>query len=101
MIRQGKSKYQCNILAYYGELSQSRNDVKLLTENDDNLKSTLETILDQLASPSLRIKIFTIADTLIGKPLLQFHLAVEALLPTYFGTAADQTKRKKPVEGGA
>ncbi len=57
---------QRNILADYGELFQLRNDVKSLTENNDNLKSTLETILDQLANPSLRTKIFTIADALIG-----------------------------------
>ena len=57
---------QQNILADYGELFQLRNDVKTLTENNDNLKSTLETILDQLADPSLRAKIFTIADALIG-----------------------------------
>ena len=57
---------QRNVLADYGELFQLRNDVKTLTENNDNLKSTLETILDQLADPSLRSKIFTIADILIG-----------------------------------
>lgn len=57
---------QRNVLADYGELYQLRNDVKSLTENNDNLKSTLETILDQLANPSLRAKIFTIADALIG-----------------------------------
>lgn len=57
---------QQNILADYGELFQLRNDVKTLTENNDSLKSTLETILDQLANPSLRTKIFTIADALIG-----------------------------------
>ena len=57
---------QHNVLADYGELFQLRNDVKLLTENNDNLKSTLETILDQLANPSLRSKIFAIADALIG-----------------------------------
>lgn len=57
---------QRNVLADYGELYQLRNDVKSLTENNDNLKSTLETILDQLANPSLRTKIFTIADALIG-----------------------------------
>lgn len=57
---------QRNVLADYGELFQLRNDVKSLTENNDNLKSTLETILDQLANPSLRAKIFTIADALIG-----------------------------------
>ena len=57
---------QQNILADFGELFQVRNDVKSLTENNDILKSTLETILDQLANPSLRTKIFTIADALIG-----------------------------------
>lgn len=57
---------QRNVLADYGELYQLRNDVKSLTEDNDNLKSTLETILDQLADPSLRTKIFTIADALIG-----------------------------------
>ena len=57
---------QQNILADFGELFQLRNDVKSLTENNDNLKSTLETILDQLANPSFRTKIFTIADALIG-----------------------------------
>ena len=57
---------QQNILADFGELFQLRNEVKSLTENNDILKSTLETILDQLANPSLRTKIFTIADALIG-----------------------------------
>ena len=57
---------QQNILADFGELFQLRNDVKSLTENNDILKSTLATILDQLANPSLRTKIFTIADALIG-----------------------------------
>lgn len=47
-----------NVLADYGELFQLRNDVKLLTEDNDNLKYTLETILDQLANSSLRVKIF-------------------------------------------
>ena len=39
---------QQNILADFGELFQLRNDVKSLTENNDNLKSTLETILDYI-----------------------------------------------------
>ena len=57
---------QHNVLADYGELYQLRKDVKTLIENDDHLKSTLETMLDQLANPSLRSKIFSIADTLAG-----------------------------------
>lgn len=61
---------QRNVLADYGELFQLRNDVKSLTENNDNLKSTLETILDQLANHSLRSRIFAIADALIcGTPV--------------------------------
>ena len=61
---------QRNVLADYGELFKLRNDVKSLTENNDNLKSTLETILDQLANPSLRTKIFAITDALIrGTPI--------------------------------
>lgn len=61
---------QRNVLADYGELFQLRNDVKSLTENNDNLKSTLETILDQMANPSIRSKIFTITDALIrGTPI--------------------------------
>ena len=55
---------QRNVLADYGELYQLRKEVKTLIENNDGLKSTLETMLDQLANPSLRSKIFAIADAL-------------------------------------
>lgn len=43
----------------YGKMSK-------LIENNDDLKSTLETMLGQLANPSLRPKIFAIADALAG-----------------------------------
>ena len=58
---------QRNALADYGELFQLRRDVKMLAENNDDLKSTFETMLDQFANPSLRSKIFAIADALIGE----------------------------------
>ena len=48
------------------ELYQLRKEVKTLIENNDGLKSTLETMLDQHANPSLRSKIFAIADALAG-----------------------------------
>ena len=64
-VRQVEAAQQ-NVLADYGELLQLHRDVKTLTENNDNLKSTLETILDQMANPSIRSKIFAIADALIG-----------------------------------
>ena len=57
---------QRNVLADYGVLYQLRKEVKTLIENNDGLKSTLETMLDQLANPSLRSKIFAIADALAG-----------------------------------
>lgn len=57
---------QHNVLADYGELYQLRKDVKTLIENNDGLKSTLETMFDQLANPSLRSKVFAIADALAG-----------------------------------
>lgn len=57
---------QQNVLADFRELFQLRNDVKTLTENNENLKSSLVTIFDQFSNPSLRTKIFTIADALIG-----------------------------------
>ena len=57
---------QRNVLADYSELYQLRKDVKTLIENNDGLKSTLETMLDQFANPSLRLKIFAIADALAG-----------------------------------
>lgn len=61
---------QRNVLADYEELFNLRNDVKSLTEDNDKLKSILETILNQLANPLFRTKIFTIADALIdGTPV--------------------------------
>ena len=57
---------QRNVLVDYRELYQLRRDIKTLIENNDGLKSTLETMLDQLANPALRLKIFAIADALAG-----------------------------------
>ena len=57
---------QHNVLADYGELNQLRREVKMLSESNDDLKSTLETMLDQLSVPSFRSQIFTIADALLG-----------------------------------
>ena len=54
------------MLVDYEELYQLRKDVKTLIENNDGLKSTLETMLDQLANPLLRSMVFAIADALAG-----------------------------------
>ena len=52
--------------AIRGELNQLRREVKMLSESNDDLKSTLETILDQLSVSSFRSQIFAIADALLG-----------------------------------
>ena len=57
---------QRNVLADYGELYQLRKDAKTLIENNDGLKSTLKTMLDQFVNRSLHSKIFAIADALAG-----------------------------------
>ncbi len=62
---------QHNALADYRELYQLRRDVSLLSGNNADLKSILETILDQLAIPSIRSQVFTIADALIGGTPIQ------------------------------
>ena len=61
---------QQNVLADFGEIFQLRNDVKVLAENYDDLKSTFETMLDQMSNHSIRSKIFAIADALICGTLI-------------------------------
>jgi hypothetical protein len=58
---------QKNVLTDYKEFHQLREDCKMLSSSNEDLKSTLRTILDQLAIPSVRQQIFTIADALIGR----------------------------------
>lgn len=57
---------QRNVLADYGELYQLRRDNKLLSDTNENLESELNTLLEQLAIPSVRNLIFAVADSLIG-----------------------------------
>lgn len=92
---------QRNVLADYGELFQLHRDVKTLTENNDNLKSTLETILDQMANPSIRSKIFAIANALICGQPVSISSGGEVPLPTFAGMAADLTRKKRPIGGDA
>ena len=94
---------QRNILADYGELYQLRKDVITHIENNDDLKSTLETMLDQLASPSLRSKIFLLPMLLLEEHLLQSPLVAEVaatLIPIFVGTDAGRTRMKRCIGGG-
>lgn len=57
---------QRNVLADYGELCQLRRENQSLSDINENLESELNTLLEQLAIPSIRNLIFAIADALIG-----------------------------------
>lgn len=57
---------QRNVLADYGELYQLRRENQTLSDINENLESELNTLLEQLAIPSLRNLIFAVADALIG-----------------------------------
>lgn len=57
---------QHNVLADYGELYQLRRENKSLSDTNESLESELNTLLEQLAMPSVRNLIFAVADALIG-----------------------------------
>ena len=61
---------QRNVLADYGELYQLRRENKILSDTNENMESELNTLLGQLAIPSVRNMIFAVADALIsGQPV--------------------------------
>ena len=53
---------QRNVLADYGGLYQLRRENKTLSDTNENLESELNTLLGQLAIPSVRNMIFAVAD---------------------------------------
>ena len=57
---------QRNVLADYRELYQLRRENKILSDTNENLESELNTLLGQLAIPSVRNMIFAVADALIS-----------------------------------
>lgn len=57
---------QRNVLADYGELYKLRRENKILSDTNENLESELNTLLGQLAIPSVRNMIFAVADALIS-----------------------------------
>ena len=57
---------QRNVLADYGEFYQLRRENKSLSDTNESLESELNTLLEQLAIPSVRNLIFAVSDALIG-----------------------------------
>lgn len=52
--------------ADYGELYQLKRENKSLSDTNESLEAELNTLLDQLSTPSVRNLIFAVADALIG-----------------------------------
>ena len=61
---------QRNVLADYGEFYRLKRENLSLLEINQELESELNTLLSQLAVPSIRNMIFAIADALIGSQLV-------------------------------
>lgn len=57
---------QRNVLADYGELYQLRKENQSLSDSNHELESELNTLLEQLAIPSIHNLIFAVADALFG-----------------------------------
>ena len=57
---------QREVLGEYGEFYQLRRENKSLSDTNESLESELNTLLEQLAIPSVRNLIFAVADALIG-----------------------------------
>lgn len=57
---------QQNALADYGEFYRLKRENQSLSENNQELESELNTLIGQLAVPSIRNMIFGVADALIG-----------------------------------
>ena len=57
---------QNNALLDYREFKWLQQEYARLTDLNDNQTEQMQTFLDQLAEPSVRERIFTIADALIG-----------------------------------
>ena len=94
---------QRNVLADYRELYQLRRENKILSDTNENLESELNTLLGQLAIPSVRNMIFAVADALIsGQPIpVSSEEVVVIPTQTFVGMVAGRMKRKKHIGGGA
>ena len=97
---------QNNVLADYGELYQLRRENKTLSDTNENLESELNTLLGQLAIPSVRNMIFAVADALmrssVGNRYLFLPEAVVVIpTQTFVGMVADRMKRKMSINGAA
>ena len=94
---------QRNVLADYGELYQLRRENKILSDTNENMESELNTLLGQLAIPSVRNMIFAVADALISGHRYQFLPEAVVVIPTqtFVGMDAGRMKRKRHINGGA
>ena len=85
---------QRNVLADYGGLYQLRRENKTLSDTNENLESELNTLLGQLAIPS-------VMRSSVGN---RYPFLPEAVVviptPNFVGTAAGRTRRKRRIGEG-
>lgn len=65
-LKKWRTNLRATVLADYGELYQLRRENKSLSDTNKSLESELNTLLEQLAIPSVRNLIFAVIDALIG-----------------------------------
>ena len=80
-----------------------RRENKILSDTNETLESDLNALLDQLAIPSARNMIFSVADALIsGQPIpVSSEEVVVIPTQTFVGMVADRMRRKMSIGRGA
>lgn len=92
---------QRNVLADYGEFYRLKRENLSLLEINQELESELNTLLSQLAVPSIRNMILQLLTHLSVASLYRLAPVAEVLHPTCLGMGEDRMRRKKPIGGGA
>lgn len=86
---------QRNVLVDYGELYQLKRENKSLSDTNESLESELNTLLGQLAVPSVRNLILPLPMRSSVANLYRFPPVAEAQPPICLGMAEDLTRKKK------
>ena len=90
---------QRNVLADYGEFYQLRRENKSLSDTNESLESELNTLLEQLAIPSVRNLILPLPMHLSVASLYRSPQVEEAQPLICLGMAEDRMRRKKRIGG--
>lgn len=101
LYRKDAVAVQRNALVDYQELKRLQQENVRLTDLNGIQTALMQEFFDQLAEPSVRERIFTIADALIGGQPVAVSSGGGVVIPTptFAGTATDRMRRKTHIEG--